>query len=153
MTGQRGVTALLYTALLIIGALLGHPGNLPTGTDGQAITPEFILQLVAPIGLLITTIAGVFQSLNARVATGQIQPGDILALGKLSEFWMGLVGTAVFAIHTFFKVDFLTLDQQAVVANALLAVFTALLNSFGQRAPGETLTTAQVVAQSYPQRE
>jgi hypothetical protein len=153
MTGQRGVTALLYLLLLVAGALLGHPGQLPAGLDGQTITPEFILQLVAPIGLLFTTITGVFQGISARVETGQIASGDLLALGSLSEFWVGLVSVLVFVIHTFFKVDFLTPDQQAVVANGLLAVFTALLNSFGQRSPGQALTNAQAVRVKYPLRE
>ena len=146
MTGQRGVTTILYVVLLFVGALLGHPGSLPTGADGQSITPEFILQIVAPVGLLVTTVFGVFQAINARVVAGQIQPGDLLALGKLSEFWVGLVGTVVFGIHMFFKVAFLTPDQQAIVANALLAIFTGLLNSFGKRAPGSDILVLPAAA-------
>lgn len=153
MTGQRGVISILMVVLLIIGAVLGHPGQFPVIND-TTITPEVLYQmivnLVAPLILLFTVVSGVFAALNARVATSQtlrtqgvitksqaVEPGDIKAIFLLPEFWLGMVGAVVFIIQFFLHVTILDENAQGLIANAILAIIAGLTKSWGERPPGE----------------
>ncbi len=139
MSNQRGVISILYVILLLIGAAAGTPGQFPVTPEGTVVTPEFLYELivgvVGPLGLLAATIIGVFRSINARVNAEAIEPGDLAVIARLPEFWLGFVGTVVFIVQLFFNVQLLDENTQALVANAILAVISALLNSWGERPP------------------
>lgn len=140
MTNQRGVLAIFYVVLLFIGAALGNAGSLPV-IGGTTITPEYLwdllLQIITPSILLIAMIKGVFDAINSRVYAEALSPGDLRPLLQLPEFWLSVVGAGVYIVQVFFKITLLDENTQGILANAILAVITQLLRSWGERAPGE----------------
>lgn len=140
MTGQRGMTSIFYVILLIVGAALGTAGKFPLIGD-TTITPEFlwnlVLQIATPTLLLFMLVKGVLDAINGRVTSQALAPGDFKPLLTLPEFWMGVVGTVVYILQVFFKITILDENTQAILANAILAVITQLLSSWGDRPPGQ----------------
>lgn len=149
--GQRILFSLLVLVLLVVGALLGHPGQYPALASGDptAITPDSIFtlvgQIIAPLVLLGTILIKLFNAINARVVEGTLDPKDVLKLFTLPEFWTAAIGAAAGILEVFFPNFILTPEQQALLANGIMAVVTALLNSLGQRANRAALPTVLMV--------
>lgn len=148
---QRLLVALLTLALLIVGALAGNAGGYPAlAAGGTTVTPDYILtligQIIAPLGLLFTTLRGLFNAINARVLDGTLQPGDLGGLVTSLEFWTAAVSVVVGVGELFFRVTLFTPETQAIIANSLMAFFTALLNSFAQRPKLSDQSTVELEA-------
>ena len=90
---QRLVWTIATIGLLIIGAVLGTPGDFPK-VDGSVLTPEFIVELLAPLVFGAMIFLNVIKAINTRVLTNAISPTDIKALLKMPEFWTGMVAIA-----------------------------------------------------------
>lgn len=131
--GQRGAFAVLTVVLFVVGALLGTPGNFPVLEDGSIFSPEFITQLLAPLGLLVGIVWTTFQNINQRVVEGVISPGDLLDLLKLKEFWTAILGVIVLVVGMFTDVEILTEEEQINIANGIALVITTLLGSWATR--------------------
>ena len=154
MFNQRGFMAVLTLVLLVMGAIIGG-GRFPL-IEGTEFTPELvlnlILQVIAPLVLLYRLFQAFLGAINARVATQAIDPGRITELFRLPEFYLAAVGTFVFVIETLTGVQLFDEQTQALIANAVLAIISALLKSWGERPPG--MQVAYITAVSdYPARE
>jgi hypothetical protein len=150
--GQRGfvtfLSGLILTVLYVVAVLMGrNPLELPLGPDGTLITPEVILNLLAPAVMLVYTTAYLFRSITTRVATQAIEPGDISDLFKLREFWLQVVST-VFAGLEFFNLRFWQEGQSAtlvdVIVNVIMGFIVNLQASYSQRPNGATVEIVQV---------
>lgn len=144
--GQRGLVAflsgLILIVLYIVGVLSGRaPMELPVGPDGLEVTPEVILNLLAPVVILVFTIRHMLRSINTGVVTQAINPGQLGALLQMREFWLTVIVT-VFAGLQMFNLKFWSDDQQATVAdvlvNLIMTVITVLTGSYNLRPAGST---------------
>lgn len=140
-SSQRLFVLLLTGALMVAGALLGTPGEFPVTADGSYLTPDAMLTLLAPLGLMLTTIIFLFNAIDTRVNSGDIEPNDILALLRLNDFWVALVGI-VAGILQVFGVNFLQdAGSQAAAVNMIMAAVTLFLRDNAQRPSGMVVQT------------
>lgn len=117
------------------GALLGHPGEYAPTADGSYLTPDLVLEKLAPIGWLLTMTWTLFGTIKARVDNGVMDPGDILALVKTEEFWIAIAGLIGVVIELF---NGRVLDEgtQTLIVNVGLGMATLLLRDYGTRQAG-----------------
>lgn len=98
--GQREVTFLVFLAVMIGSVLLGET------PDGLY---ERLLGVIAPLGIMVATLVAMVQTINTRVAAGDIKPGSFKDLLMMREFWygiavwlvagVGMIGTRFFGIE------------------------------------------------------
>jgi hypothetical protein len=153
--GQRAFATFLSGVILIVlyvvAVLTGrNPLELPIGPDGQLVTPEVILNLLAPVIMLVLTIGYLFKSITTRVAIAgipgaqaqAIDPGDIGQLFQIREFWVQIV-TTVFAGLMLFNLRFWDEGQQAtmidVIVSLIMALLTRMQASYASRPAGATV--------------
>lgn len=117
------------------GALLGTPGEYAPTADGSYLTPDLVLEKLAPVGWLLTMTWTLFGTIKARVDNGEMNPGDILALIKTEEFWIAIAGLIGVVIELF---GGRVLDEgtQTLIVNVGLGVATLLLRDYGTRSAG-----------------
>jgi hypothetical protein len=152
--GQRGLSAFLTGFILVVLYLIAaatgrNPLELPVAEDGvTVITPEFILSMLGPAVMLVYTLAKLFKSITTRVAlqalasAQAIDPGNVIALLKIREFWITVV-TTVFAGLMMFNLRFWEEGQEAtvidVIVNMIMAFMATLQSSYSQRPAGATI--------------
>lgn len=146
---QRLATYLLTVLMMVLGALAGTPGSFPVTADGSYLTPEAIFGLATPVVMVFSTLFFVYKTIETRVATGELNPGDLLALLKMEEFWVALVA-AIAGIIQIFKPDLLNADAQAMLVNMLMGMSQVLLYFFSKRSPGVTAAAMTVKPLSNP---
>ena len=135
--GQRGGTAIVTLILFVIAVAMGQdPGTLPIGPDGNILSPEFLGDLLAPLGAVFVAFHGVFKVINRRIDERNLDAGDFLALLKMKEFWVYVV-TVIVGLLQVAGIRVLHEEQQMVLANAAAIVFAMLLRSWGDRHAGE----------------
>lgn len=122
--------------LLLGGALLGTPGEFPVNEDGSLITPELVLELLAPLGMLAGISIYLAGSIKARVDNKQIEAGDMMALFKMEDFWIALMAS-VAGMAQLFNIRLIDDGTQALLVNVFMGLATLLLRDYAQRAPGE----------------
>ena len=132
---QRLLWSVLMVLLLLGGALLGTPGEYPANEDGSLITPELVLELLAPLGMLAGISMFLTKSIKARVDNKQMKAGDVMALLKMEDFWVALVAS-VAGIAQLFNIRLIDEGTQAMLVNVFRGLATLLLRDYAQRAPG-----------------
>lgn len=141
-SSQRLFSLLLVVILLLVGAVLGKPGEFPATEGGGYLSPEFLLNMLAPLGLILTTVVQLFRAIDTRVNSGDIQPNDIIALLKINDFWIALVGVAAGVFHVF-GVEFLQDEgSQAAAVNMIMAGIALFLRDNAARPSGMLVTTS-----------
>lgn len=143
--GQRAFVAIVTVVLFILGAILGSPSAFPT-VNGNVLTPEFIVGLIAPVILVVTTLRDLFRAITDKVTSQAVNPGDILALVRMREFWLYVLGAVVAVVHLFIKNDFLSPEQQAVIVDGILIIVNLLMNSYADRPSGQRALSASAMA-------
>lgn len=130
--GQRGTSALAMFGLLILGAVLGTPGQAPV-IGGQELSPAFLsgLSVLIFLGVLWALI----QAINTRVLEHTIQPGDLLALLQMREFWVAAIGSLVAGLQLVHVHILDDPNTQAALLTVLQAGAGLLIQSWGGRAP------------------
>lgn len=129
---QRLLWTIATIGLLVIGAVLGTPGEFPT-VDGSLITPEFIVELLAPLGLGLMVFLNVIKAINSRVAEESINPNDIKALLTMPEFWTGLVAIAA-GVGELFNVEVLNdPTKQTMLADLLMGAAVFLVGDYAKQ--------------------
>jgi len=120
---------------LLGGALLGNPGQYaPTG-DGSYLTPELFLEKLAPVGWLGLVTWSLFTAIRCRVDSGEMNPGDVLALLKTEEFWVAVAGV-IAVVFEMFGGKVMDEGTQALIVNVGLGLATLILRDYGKRTPG-----------------
>lgn len=149
-SSERLFSLLVVVILFGIAAILGTPGDFPTTADGSYLTPDAVANLLAPIGLVFATFWSLLKSIDARVASGNIQPNDIIALLKVNDFWVAMIGIAAGIFHVF-GADLLQDEgTQAAAVNAIMALVTLFLRDYATRPSGEKVLTAHSVLREAP---
>ena len=135
---QRLFVGILTVVLMLVAVVLGgNPGAFPVGPDGNILSPDLVVKLLAPLALGATTLFYFFKVISAKVTdpNDPFQPGDILPLLGLKEFWIAAVSVIagtfeVFHIHVFDE------GTQALVVTAIMGVISLLQHSWSQRTGG-----------------
>jgi hypothetical protein len=141
----------LVIMLLIGGALLGDPGQYPATGDGSYLTPELVLEKLAPVGWLATITFTLFTAVRGRVDTGELNAGDVLALLKTEEFWIAVAGV-IAVVFEIFGGKVMDDGTQALIVNVGLGLATLILRDYGKRTPGAQSWAVRTMT-SIPQRE
>ena len=139
---QRLFFAILIAVLfVVIGTAAWTQGNsvfIDTANLNAAL-----ISIIAPVILIVSTVNQFFNVVDARVADGKLQPGDIVALFTMSEFYVALVAAASGLLQVF-SFELLSPDTQAVLVNGLLALATVVLRSLSNRAPTDPLPPSRL---------
>lgn len=126
--GQRFTFAYALPVLFILIAIL--IGTTPENAEAV------VMEMIAPLAIFVTGIGGFARTINKRVASGDLVPGDLAAILQRREFWVfvAMGGAWLFqrlglgVIPDGFNYDLLV--------NAFMAVSSVALYSFGSRSSG-----------------
>lgn len=133
---QRTFSFLILLALSVVVSVFAISRGVFPSFDNL---PGQLLTLVTPAILVFTTLIKWYDTLDAKVAAGEIKPGDIVALFSMSDFWITEVACLA-GVGQVVGLQLMNEQTQAVIVNFLLLGATVLLRSFTNRPP-----TSQVV--------
>lgn len=150
---QRLAFVLLILVVFVLGGALAFAQGHALIVVGDTLNDK-IVSLIVPFTAILTTVMTFLNVIDARVASGELAPGDQLALLGMSEFWVALVASIAGVLQVF-GFEFISPDTQALLVSAGLLLATILLRSFSDRAPKDaTLSAVRIEdAQTYPRRQ
>lgn len=123
---QRLVT---FIVLIVAAVLMALGGGQITLSDSITNT---VISLAAPFLLIFTTLSNLYAFLDARIAEGKLQAGDILGMLTMKEWWIAMIAN-VAGLGQIFGYKIISADEQVILVNVALAFVTVLLQSFTNR--------------------
>ena len=128
--GQRTLVGLLLPVIAIIASILfGQPPE-------QAL--DVLIELVAPIGIVIASAGALVGVVNSRVASGELEPGDLIAVLKRRETVVFGVGLLAWVLNRAFGIDLGTSVDPDILITALMGLIPLLINGYATRSNGAT---------------
>lgn len=142
MSQRLAFTLFIFVVFVVVSIMAFAQGHTLI-VNGDTLNDQ-ILSLIVPFTAIMTTVWMFLKVLDARVASGELQPGDIISLLGMSEFWVSFFSVLA-GVLQLWGYEFINPDTQAALVSAALIFSTILLHSFAERAPKDPLPTAQKV--------
>ena len=131
LKGQRELVAIIATLIMLAFALAGETPDTSDAT-------ELATNVVGPLLLLGGTLWNTFRAINSRVQNGTLEPGNLLDLSRLPEFWTSIIAAVIGSAHLFLDGrELMSAADQAMLANILLGLAGVLTRSWSDRPSGE----------------
>jgi len=138
LNSQRLVSFFVLIVVGVIMALTG--GRVVLGTDLSTT----LLALAVPFTLLFANLTSLFSFMDAEIATGKLQAGDIVGMLSTKEWWISMV-LSIAGLGQIFGFKVISEAEQIILVNVALAAITVLLQSFTTRTPTSPITVAETV--------
>jgi hypothetical protein len=143
---QRRITfAIVLVAAILIGAASFASGAAKLDFSTMNFN-DFLVALAAPLLLSFTTLAGIFDVIDSRVAAGKMDAGDVVALFLMPEWYAGIL-SIIAGEAQFLNIAVINPNTQAMLVDLFLGAATLLFRTLSNRPNGSNITTITLVNQ------
>lgn len=133
MSQRTFSTLVVFALFIVVGIIAAAQHTIPPLAD----IGNNLLQFVTPAIGVFYILKNWLDVLDAKIADGSLQPGDIVALFSMTDFWLAMVA-ALSGIFQTFGLKVMDADTQTFLVNSILVAVNVLLRSFTDRPPVST---------------